>query len=348
MDHAQLTDLFTRRLGEHLHATTWEYETYTMAVDAEGYVEAARLCRDERLLACDFFDSTFGVDRGEDGFDVVTILYSTTHHHRVLLAHRCAGGRETPVAPTLTHLYPGANWMERETWDMFGIEFDGHPGLAPRILCIENFEGWPLRKDFYLASRAAKPWPGVKEPAETDEAGNVIEYVPGPGDAPGPMALDKAMAEQAKLANPEPEPGPAEGHVTTVGAGDDERVVESSIERVREDVEDAATTAKHRAEEQRKAKAEARARKAAERAEGAEGAGGEVEAGTIDQETYDRLIAEGKSERIARSKAKAAYVKKARAAQQAATADQEVPEVPSARASEDRGAETDGDEGGES
>ena len=341
MDHAQLTEFFTRRLGDHLTSTTSEYATFTLTVDAEGYVEAARLCRDERLLACDFFDSSFGVDRGEDGFDVVTVLYSTTHHHRVLLSHRCAGGREAPVAPSLTDLYPGANWMERETWDMFGIEFAGHPGLAPRILCIENFEGWPLRKDFYLASRAAKPWPGVKEPAETDEEGNVVEYVAGPGEAPGPMALDKAMAEQAKLANPEPEPGPGAEDATTVEADDGERVVESSTERVREDLEDAATTAKHRAEEQRKAKAQARARKAAERAEKA---GGEIEAGTIDQETYDRLIAEGKSERIARSKAKAAYVKKARAAQQAASADQDVPEVPNARAPEDG---ADGDEGEE-
>jgi NADH-quinone oxidoreductase subunit D len=87
--------------------------------------------------------------------------------------------------------------MERETWDMFGIEFDGHPQLEPRILTVENFEGWPLRKDFHLASRVAKPWPGVKEPAELDEDGNVIERVPGIGDAPGPYVLDEAMAAQA-------------------------------------------------------------------------------------------------------------------------------------------------------
>jgi NADH:ubiquinone oxidoreductase subunit C len=45
---------------------------------------------------------------------------------------------------------------------MFGIEFDGHPGLEPRLLTVENFEGWPLRKDFHLTSRVAKPWPGSR------------------------------------------------------------------------------------------------------------------------------------------------------------------------------------------
>lgn len=161
------------------------------------------------------FDCLFGVDRGEDGFDVVAILYSTSRGQRILLRVRCDGGRESPVCPSLVDLYAGANWMERETWDMFGIDFEGHPGLTPRILCAENFEGWPLRKDFYLASREAKPWPGVKEPAELDDEGNPIVKIPGPGEAVGPSILDEVMAEQAKIANPHAsppvdEPDPAE------------------------------------------------------------------------------------------------------------------------------------------
>ncbi len=239
-----------------------EVGTHTVTVVPEKLVELVAFLRDDRHLAFNFFDSSFGVDEGEAGFSQIVVLYSTTTQRRILLKVFATGGREKPVLPSLTSLYEGADWMERETWDMFGVEFDGHPGLAPRILSVENFEGWPLRKDFFLASRVAKPWPGVAEPAETDDDGNVIQKETRIGEAPGPMALDELMAAQARAANPRPEAEVGEGE-----SGDDA--------------------------------AEAPARE-------------EVE---IDQETYDALIAEGKSERIARSKAKAAFLKKQRKAE---------------------------------
>ena len=268
LENHETADFLARRLGEGLLGTVDEYGTFTVDVAPEAWVQTVELCRDEGLLAYDMFDCLFGVDAGEAGFDVVVVLYSTSRGRRILVRTRPGGGREAPELPTITQLFPGANWMERETWDMFGIEFPGHPGLAPRLLCVENFEGWPLRKDFYLTSRVAKPWPGVKEPAETDEEGNVIVRVPGPGEAPGPSVLDELMASQARAANPSP---PA-------GADPDAPEVETA--------ESAAHTE----------------------------APPEREEVRLDQETFDRLIAEGKSERIARSKAKAAYVKKQRAA----------------------------------
>ena len=289
----EITSFLRKRVGEGLLETRFEYDLFTVVLTNEAYFEAARLCRDEPLLAFDMFDSSFGIDAREDGFAIVTILYSTTKGVRLALRTLAQGGREAPVCPSLTPLYPGANWMERETWDMFGVEFEGHPGLAPRILTVENFEGWPLRKDFYLTSRIAKPWPGVKEPAELDEEGNVIERVPGPGDAPGPTALDKVMADQAKLANPAPAPEQEAVAEQVDTAEDTGAVTESDKQRVEEDVNEAASDAKVKAEEQRKAAAEARARKAAERADAgpvttpaedvaevAEGAAASPEAGT--------------------------------------------------------------------
>jgi NADH-quinone oxidoreductase subunit C len=200
-DRALTTDeteaLLRDRLGDAILAATVEHRTFTIQVAPSAWVEAARRCRDEGLLRFDLFDSLFGIDAGEDGFDVVAILYSTSTGNRLCLRTRCEGGRDTPQLDSLAGVYRGANWMERETWDMYGIDFPGHPGLAPRILTVENFEGWPLRKDFPLTSRIVKPWPGVKEPAELDDEGNVIEREVGVGDAPGPYELDKAMAEQA-------------------------------------------------------------------------------------------------------------------------------------------------------
>jgi NADH:ubiquinone oxidoreductase subunit C len=282
----ETVELLVERLGDDaILGTRTEYQTFTVEVAPASWLQAALTCRDERVLAYDFFDCLFGIDAREEGFDVVAVLYSTSTGNRICLRTRCPGGREAPTCPSIVEAYRGANWMERETWDMFGIEFEDHPGLEPRILTVENFEGWPLRKDFHLASRVAKPWPGVKEPAETDEDGNVIERVPRIGDAPGPYELDKAMAEQAKLANPAPET-PAEVEETT----EQKPGVEKD------------TTEAERAPETE-----------------------------LDQATYDALIAEGKSERIARSKAKAAFVKKQR--QQAADdASDEVAETESGQA----------------
>ncbi len=199
----ELVEWLRRRLGDAITDVVDEFETLTVVVTTDAWVEAHRIAKEDDRLAFGMFDSLFGVDAREDGFDVVSILYSVETGRRVLFRTRADGGRETPTVPTLTHLYRGADFHERETWDMFGIEFEGHASLAPRILTDENFEGWPLRKDFHLATREAKPWPGIKEPAETDEDGNVIEKVPGIGEAVGPMPLDELMAEQARAANPE-------------------------------------------------------------------------------------------------------------------------------------------------
>jgi NADH-quinone oxidoreductase subunit C len=65
-----------------------------------------------------------------------------------------------PVAPTWSKVYFGADWHERECWEMFGITFEGHPHLVHLYLPGE-FEGHPLRKDFPLISRMVKPWPGL-------------------------------------------------------------------------------------------------------------------------------------------------------------------------------------------
>jgi NADH:ubiquinone oxidoreductase subunit C len=290
----ETAELLRDRLGDAIGDVVVEYGTFTLWVDNARFADVARHCRDERLLQFDFFDCLFGVDARDEGFDVVLVLWSTSTGSRICLRTRCPGGREDPICPSVTDIYRGADWHERETWDMFGIEFAGHPALEPRILTVENFEGWPLRKDFMLATRAAKPWPGVKEPAELDEDGNVIERVPQLGDAPGPYELDKAMAEQAKLANPQPAADPAtpEGEEVEDKLGteaeqapDSGAVMAGDAEHDLEQREDARSEAREKAEEKRKAAAEARARKAAERAEAGDtteltaAAGGAVEPG---------------------------------------------------------------------
>ncbi len=64
------------------------------------------------------------------------------------------------AVPTWTEIYPGASWHEREVFEMFGIEFDGHPSLR-KLYLPGDFEGYPMRKDYPLMARLIKPWPGI-------------------------------------------------------------------------------------------------------------------------------------------------------------------------------------------
>jgi len=256
----QTAEFLQNRLGDKLVRTVDEFGVFTAWITPSAWVEAAMLCREEWRLAFDMFDNLFGVDAKDDGFDVVCVLYSTTTGNRIALRTRCEGGRDTPTCPTLTGVFRGADWMERETYDMFGIDFVGHPSLLPRLLTVDNFEGWPLRKEFMLASRVVKPWPGVAEPKELDEDGNIIERETKMGDAPGPYDIDKAIAEQAKRANAPAEVASEAPEVLADAADDDATVTTSEDPAL-------AAQAQAKADDKRREQAEARAQKAAERAQ---------------------------------------------------------------------------------
>ena len=103
-----------------------------------------RFLRDDPDFACDYCDFTGGVDWGpEGGFEVITHLFSTTHHHGVRV--KVPLPFENPVCPTISDLFPTSNWHERETHEMFGIEFEGHPQPV-KLLLPEPFEGIPFAR----------------------------------------------------------------------------------------------------------------------------------------------------------------------------------------------------------
>jgi len=154
----------------------------TVDVPPGGWAEALRVARDDTALACDFFDWLSAVDELDEGFAVVAHLWSTTHKHGVLLRTRVP--RAEPVVDTVVPIFPGAAWHERETHEMFGIGFAGHADLKPLLLPPE-FEGHPLRKEFVLAARVAKSWPGAKEPGES-EAGTTKRAPMRPPGVPAP------------------------------------------------------------------------------------------------------------------------------------------------------------------
>jgi NADH-quinone oxidoreductase subunit C len=137
-----------------------------VTVSASRYRELMTFLRDEPGFACDYCDFTSGVDLGEDGIEIVTHVFSTTHHHNVRVKVRLPA--DDLVCPTVSDIYPTANWHERETMEMFGVTFAGHP-TPVRLLLPEPFDGHTLRKDFPLMSRVVKPWPGAAEGEEDEE-----------------------------------------------------------------------------------------------------------------------------------------------------------------------------------
>jgi NADH-quinone oxidoreductase subunit C len=141
------------------------FSCLTIDVPADHWIRAATVIRDDPRSACHFFDWLSAYDEPDAGLAVVARVWSIAHRYGVLLRTRVA--REDARLPTLTSLWPGADWHERETFEMFGVAFTGHPNLLP-LLLPEGFEGNPLRKEFVLASRVAKQWPGRKEPGESD------------------------------------------------------------------------------------------------------------------------------------------------------------------------------------
>ena len=142
------------------------YGQDTVDVPTALWVDALTAARD---LGFDYFDWLTAVDQtdaAEDpGFDVVAHLWSIGRRAHLLVRTRVPAAR--PALATATAVFPGASWHERETFEMFGVEFAGHPHLVP-LLLPDGFEGHPLRKEFVLAARAAKSWPGAKEPGESD------------------------------------------------------------------------------------------------------------------------------------------------------------------------------------
>ncbi len=145
-----IVDVMAEALGEGLLGIQSDRGQTTLIVDRGSLLKACRLLRDgeEKFV---HLSGVWGVDylgMGlEPRFAVVYYLYSPTSRRRMAL--KVPLEESDPVLPSLVGVFPAANWHERETFDMFGIRFEGHPNLA-RILMPEDADFYPLRKDYPL------------------------------------------------------------------------------------------------------------------------------------------------------------------------------------------------------
>lgn len=158
---------FSRRvsevLGDSVSDVRVEFGQVWAAVSPDRIVDVVRTLRNDPRLHCEYFTFLSAVDWQDEGFEVVITLYSLSHLSTVILKVRLPA--DAPQMPSITGVYGGANWHERECAEMFGIVFEGHPNLE-KLYLPPDFEGYPLRKSFKLASRTYKPWPGAKDPEE--------------------------------------------------------------------------------------------------------------------------------------------------------------------------------------
>ncbi len=197
---AELLARLQVELGDAIVEHDVAFGDVVVRVRPDAWRRAAQVCRDR--LACDYLSYVAGIDWmpapviAEEGsgdtsapvqpreqtagvagsagrFQVFAIVESTQRARwRAVLKTDVDEGDMR--AESWVPVYPGADWHERETWEMFGITFDGHPSLRHLYLPSE-FEGHPLRKDFPLLAREVKPWPGLVDvegmPGEPVEAG---------------------------------------------------------------------------------------------------------------------------------------------------------------------------------
>lgn len=154
-------------------------------VTRDQWRESATTLRDDPELELTFFDWLSGVDETREpphDFAIVAHLWSVTRRSGVLL--RTAVPAAEPVLASLIPVFAGAAWHERETFEMFGVSFSGHADLR-KLLLADEFTGNPLRKDFLLASRIIKDWPGSKEPGQSDGASTRRKMLPPGVPQPG-------------------------------------------------------------------------------------------------------------------------------------------------------------------
>ena len=136
------------RLPEAVEQISYWVGDWTVIVPPTSLLDVARFLKESDEGSFDYCSDVTASDwpPREKRFDVIYCLYSTRRRHRVRIKVRA--GEDEPV-PSVTELWPAANWLERELWDMFGVAITGHPDLR-RILMPENWQGHPQRKDYPL------------------------------------------------------------------------------------------------------------------------------------------------------------------------------------------------------
>ncbi len=143
-------DLIAQRLADSVPGAVVESNERDVWVTAESVADVCSFLKDDPDLKFEYLVSITAVDYIEH-FEVLYHLVSMTHNHGAVVRTRC-WGREEPSVPSVTGLWQGADFQEREVYDLMGVRFTGHANLK-RLLLWEGYPGHPQRKDYLEAPR---------------------------------------------------------------------------------------------------------------------------------------------------------------------------------------------------
>lgn len=169
MENPPYLDRLREKFGGTLEESYQPDDHLTLIVKRDSIIDMLSFLKEDEEALFDHFMDLTAVDYlGKDPrFEVVIHLLSIPKLHRIRVKIRL--NENDPIMPTITKIYPGANWFERECWDLYGIKFEGHPNLT-RILLYEGFEGHPLRKDYPIKKRQPRIQLRKPEVLRSDEA----------------------------------------------------------------------------------------------------------------------------------------------------------------------------------
>ncbi len=160
MTPQQIATKLQSKFGDKIKASLPDDKHPRIHVDAADWREIAQFLLTDPDLKLDWLANHTGIDYVADAKMACCYdLYSFDHRHT--FAVKVYTPRDNPSIPSVVDFWPAADWHEREAFDMFGIDFPGHPDLR-RILCADDWEGYPLRKD-YVFPREYHGIPGSVE-----------------------------------------------------------------------------------------------------------------------------------------------------------------------------------------
>ena len=169
-------------LGDRVDQVVLNFNQVDLVCEPARLPEVVQILKDDDGLRFQFFTFLSAIDRSEFGgeddkeerertgssLELLVHLYSPAYVMHVNI--HVPMDTSAPSAPTITGIFRGANWHDRETHEMFGIHFEGHPRLV-NLYLPEDFEGHPGLRSFKLPTRLVKEWPGAKDPEEAAAGG---------------------------------------------------------------------------------------------------------------------------------------------------------------------------------
>ena len=151
MEKKKILDDLKKRFSEKIKETLVKFGDEIVIIDRDFLLDVVKFLTKEPYSFTMLLDLTCVDHIGqEDRFQMVYHFFSLSNNHRLRI--NLFLSEKDPAVDSLTSFFKNANWLEREVYDMFGVQFKGHPDLR-RLFMYEGFEGYPLRKDYPLRKR---------------------------------------------------------------------------------------------------------------------------------------------------------------------------------------------------